>query len=235
MKTNAATLDILVASFKKGDTGSAVQLLKRGVDTPEIKTAVRQHKNGNPLKRVYEEYKKAPQRVCNQYNPDSVRFHSGQYAGRDIICNMNTRNVAAWLDTMQPAPEGLMKKALADADFVAKKWMKALVKATDMTTANFVVNGHYVHHTTQKIILQLALLGYRPKVVSIGNGEFIRLGETYGELRYEDVVQVCEHIDLAGSEPYLPVDQAILFGSSGSKNSWKMREDGKTLDVTCWH
>lgn len=113
--------------------------------------------------------------------------------------------------------------------------MRALTKATDERTAGFVLNGHYVHATTRRLIVGLALLGYRPRLFSAGNGRYTRLSETYGEYKYSDVVEVDARINLNGSEPYQPDEVTALFGSSGSKNTWKVRQDGRTIDVTCWH
>lgn len=233
--THQNGLEILTASFQKGDTGSAVQLLKRGVDTAEIRHAVLKHKNGEPLRRAYDEYCAAPTRVWIKYNPDTVRFNSGEFAGREIFCNSNYRNVPTWLDTKEPSPEGLMDEAFAQADDAGIKWLAALTKATDKETAHFVVNGHYVHATTRKLVLQLALFGYRPRLVSSGNGKYVRLSETYGEYRYQDIIEVDASVNLNGSEPYQSAKQTALFGSSGSRNTWNVRADGRTIDVTCWN
>ncbi len=207
-------LEILTASFAKGDTGSAVQLLKRGVDTPEIRHAALKHKNGEPLRKAEEEWQVAPTYRFISYNPDIINYPDG----REIRQG-------------QPGYD----EAYAEYKAAEAKWLNALTKATDKDTANFVVHGHYVHATTRRLILQLALLGYRPRLVSSGSGKYTRLSETYGEYKYSDVVEVDASVNLNGSEPYRPAEVSVLFGSSGSKNTWTVRADGRTVDVTCWH
>jgi len=236
MKNQQNGLEVLTASFKSGNSGAAVQLLKRGVDSPEIRIAAAKHKIGAPLRKAYEEYQAAPTRIWIKYNPDTVRFNSGEYAGREIYCNGNCKNIPSWLDTREPAPVGLMEQAFMEADAAELKWLAALTKATNEETARFILKGHYVHHTTRKLLLELALSGFRPWVVHSGKGHYTRLSETYGEYKYHDVICVDEHITLEGSEPYQSQQQTNLFGSSGSKNTWTVRPGtSRTIDVVCWH
>ena len=211
---NQTGLEILTASFAKGDTGSAVQLLKRGVDSLEIRLAALKHQNGDPLRRAHEEWQAAPTYQFHKYNHDWIIYPDGRKIKQGTL---------EW-----PA-------AYAEYKMAEEKWMRSLTKATDEKTANFVLNGHYVHATTRRLIVQLALLGYRPRLVSTGNGKYIRLSETYGEYRYQDVIEVDASVSLNGSEPHQPAEVTVLFGSSGSKNTWKVRPDGRTIDVTCWH
>lgn len=212
--TNQTGLEILTASFQKGDTGSAVQLLKRGVDTSEIRCAAMRHQHGEPLRRAQEEWEKAPAYQFIKYNPDWINYPDGRAV-------------------KQGTPE--WPAAYAEYKAAEEKWMRALTRATDARTAGFVLNGHYVHATTRRLIVGLALLGYRPRLVSAGNGKYTRLSETYGEYKYSDVVEVDAAVNLNGSEPYQPAEVTALFGSSCSKNTWKVRPDGRTIDVTCWH
>lgn len=206
----------LQTSFSKGDTLAATKLLELGVDTPEIRAAVLRHQSGEPLRQAEEEWAKAPTYCFIRYNPDIIRYVDGRevYQG-------------------QPG----YTEAHAEYKVAEAKWIEALTIATDERTARFVVHGHYVHHTTRKIILRLALLGYRPRLISEGSGKYTRLSETYGEYKYQDVVEVDALVNLDSSEPYQSGEQSELFGSSGSRNSWKTRSDGngRTIDVTCWH
>jgi len=211
---NQNGLEILKASFAKGDTGAAVQLLKRGVETLEIRNTALRHKNGEPLRRAEGEWQLAPTYRFISYNPDIINYPDG----REIRQG-------------QPGYEA----AYAEYKAAEAKWLAALTKASDKDTAHFVIHGHYVHATTRRLILRLALLGYRPRLVSSGNGKYTRLSETYGEYKYSDVVEVDASVNLNGSEPYQSAQQSTLFGSSGSKNTWTVRADGHTVDVTCWH
>jgi len=184
------------------------------VDTPEIRLAVLKHKNGEPLRRANEEWQAAPTCRFISYNPDIINYPDG----REIRQG-------------QPGYEA----AYTEYKAAEAKWLAALTKATDKDAGHFVIHGHYVHATTRRLILELALLGYRPRLVSSTSGKYVRLSGTYGEYRYDDVVEVDASVNLNGSEPYQPAEVSVLFGSSGSKNTWTVRPDGRTVDVTCWH
>lgn len=209
------SVEILQKSFvKSGNTGVAVQLLKRGINTPEIKRAVRQH-GARELQLAWDAILKAPTYRFIKYNPDEVEYPDG----RKVI---------------QGAPG--YKEAKAEADAVEAKWFRALARATDEKTARFVVHEHYVHATTKKLVRELLLQGYHPKVVQSGHGVYTMKSESYGEYRYHDIVVLDQVVEgLEGSESCRNEDVSRLFGSSGSRNTWSVREDGLTVDVICWH
>lgn len=206
-------IEVLSSSAAAGNTGAAVQLAKRGVSTPEITALCRKHE-ANKFNAAREAWHKAPTYREIRYNPGWFEVDGKSITRRDNPDEFN--------------------RLAAEYDVAYAAWEKALARASTPAVARFILNGHYVHNTTKRVVLALLGAGYRVTAVECGNGKYIRLQDTYGEYRYIDTVTCDTVVNIPnGDEPYQSAEVSVLFGSSGSRNDWRV--NGNTITVTCWH
>ena len=138
--------------------------------------------------------------------------------------------------TKEWVPAKVYLEGLEKADEMLRRWRGALTRWTGRRVAEAIVDGHYVHGTTQRIAVELVLAGYKLESVELSKGRYQKVSESYGTYFHYDKIVVAKSSRclprLSGAAPYQSAEMADVFGSSGLADEWAVTGD-RVISVTC--